>query len=448
MPSLDTGIPDAGVPDTSGPRPAECDDTDFPTGVARTGNGLVNGTTAPSVVALTPGQIQALVSVWSDTGFCSGIVVGPGSVLTAAHCTIESNLSVRFGRDALQPSARRDVISIAVHPELDLAMLRLAEDALSDLDVTPIALGRHSIGLDDIGTLVEVAGFGLSVERDGLLGFLASPLVRVGAETVDVDGGGRQGLCFGDSGGPILMVDPNEEDVRVMGVLSEGDLDCIGEDRYALVEPGLAFLERVGAPLAGSGPPVCGRITERGGCSSTGNALACTGDGLSESICPVTCGFNGEGYGCIDAPSDCGDVPSTGRCSANTLSWCEEGVVRQRQCDACGETCRFVPEGDTYACVFEACGDLGSSGRCAGDTVVEYCDVSNRFRQFDCASIGQRCAVEAGRARCVVPPGTCARLGGRGECQGDLRIFCQGADFGWDNCAAFGARCLAGECVP
>jgi secreted trypsin-like serine protease len=177
------------------------------------------------------------VAITSATQLCTGSVIAPTKVLTAAHCTgPPAQMSVIANRTSLFASDGevRGVSGIALHPGYDGAFNDLAVLTLSSpTTAPPIALASPS---DDAaftrrGAPLEVAGFGT---RNPLafgkpkLGVLTAANVSptttrrcqlIYEPSIEVcDAGGRmgiaysgrkrrpvqRGICFGDSGGPLV----------------------------------------------------------------------------------------------------------------------------------------------------------------------------------------------------------------------------------------------------
>lgn len=405
-------------------RPPACEDTDFPSSLSTSTRGLVSATTAPSLVPLTRGQVSAFVSVWSPFGqVCSGTMIGARTVLTAAHCVDPGALlSVRFGADGNRPGETRAVERLDLHPTLDIAVLRIETPTVP---FTPLALQRDRITPARVGAPIEVAGFGASLDGFGVLGFLVTQVQSVRTTELEVQGAGRRGLCFGDSGGPLLVLDEARGDVRVAGVLTSGEVDCVGRDLFTLVEPAATFVRAVADDVVEQGPPTCeGGLTVEGACVGT-TLRTCTDAGAVSIPCEIACGWGTEAYACLDTPDAC--ALAEGACDGDMLSWCDRGVRRARDCAACGEVCEESATG--AACRFSDC---PAQPRCAGET-VEWCDDSGRFRQLDCRRLGQRCAEDP--ARCEVEPGACEALGAGGACVDDVRVYCEGRLVRWERCA-------------
>jgi len=182
-------------------------------------NAIVGGG-APSA----EGVGHSVVTIVGSRGnFCTGALVAPKLVLTAAHCVppgAEYKI-VEYGADR-QPSLQ-EVKSVAVHPGFnmqampghrataDVALLQLAAPPKGK---TPAALGLPDIPIN-VGSRFTVAGIGVAVRGDGKSGgtIRVVGLVATGKpgtlqiRLVDpVSQGTREGLgaCTGDSGAPVF----------------------------------------------------------------------------------------------------------------------------------------------------------------------------------------------------------------------------------------------------
>jgi secreted trypsin-like serine protease len=172
----------------------------------------------------TEGVARSVVTIVGSRGnFCTGALIAPKLVLSAAHC-VQPGADykiVEYGADR-QPSLQ-DVKAVAIHPGFnmqarsghrataDVALLQLAA---APKGKTPAALGMPNIPIM-IGSRFTIAGIGVTVRGDGKSGgtIRVAGLVATGKpgtlqiRLVDPVGQGtREGLgaCTGDSGAPVF----------------------------------------------------------------------------------------------------------------------------------------------------------------------------------------------------------------------------------------------------
>ncbi len=175
--------------------------------------------------------------VGSRGNFCSGALIAPDIVLTAAHCVPAEATTKIVAYDARRQPQLLDVRRVAVHPRYnsggianhrasaDVALLQLAT-AMTGKSSAPLGHPRLPI---TAGARFTVAGIGVTRRGDGKSG----GTVRVATLTATGRPGTLQirlvdpaanntreglGACTGDSGGPVFETQDGRD--VVVGVVS------------------------------------------------------------------------------------------------------------------------------------------------------------------------------------------------------------------------------------
>jgi len=180
------------------------------------------GDAAPADDALA----RSVVTIVGSRGnFCSGAVIAPDLVLSAAHCVMPGADYKIVLYDAQRQPTLRDVRRVATHPQFnvqgilahrasaDVALLQLAEPLPRPHAPAPLGAPAEPIAA---GQSFSVAGIGVARRGDGKSGGVvrAATLVsishpgRLQIRLVDpATNNARPGLgaCTGDSGAPVFQ---------------------------------------------------------------------------------------------------------------------------------------------------------------------------------------------------------------------------------------------------
>ncbi|MFT4097206.1 MAG: trypsin-like serine protease [Rhodoblastus sp.] len=160
--------------------------------------------------------VMTLAQNGRGAGFCSGVVLAPNVVLTAAHCVAAPAATRVHFRDGAGKPVLMEVSRVARHPgfradavaarakSIDLALVETKEPLPSSF--TSVALGEAP---NEIGAAFEATGFGVTqpgaASTSGVLRrarlTLRAPLSHVLLWLDSADGAGA---CTGDSGAPVF----------------------------------------------------------------------------------------------------------------------------------------------------------------------------------------------------------------------------------------------------
>jgi len=233
--------------------------------------GIVGGEGAPS-----PSDDAVVCLSAEGFPYCSGVLVGPRSVLTAGHCIDALGPGVHYevnvGPDCHAPLQRLGVVRRLAHPRFtgegnpfDLGYLSLAADARA---AAPFTVGPAPVEAGALpGMTVRHVGFGGTDEGSPLSGSGIRRSVLHAILRVEDDfiwsGDARSNTCAMDSGGPMLLQGEGGE--VLVAVVSDGP-SCREPGADQRLDKGLAWLQaRVAEDTVE--PPAGGA---EGGARSTG----------------------------------------------------------------------------------------------------------------------------------------------------------------------------------
>ena len=218
---------------------------------------VIGGSAAALDDAPWAAEVEAQVTPTLGSS-CSGSVIAPGYVLTAAHCVedvtsgaVYAPEGIRVATGSVSRSAAKQVLAVrAVHVDPDFDRHTLFADAAllelaSPTDAPPVALAGPTLDASlSAGTPALVAGWGitdaaatvepdllqtgtLALQSDAWCASALAPyrLFDVASMRCAAVPGFSVRVCHGDSGGPLVVTTLAGDDVLV-GITSWSDAAC------------------------------------------------------------------------------------------------------------------------------------------------------------------------------------------------------------------------------
>lgn len=315
------------------------------------------------------------------TSACSGSLIAPKVVLTAGHCVYEFD-----GWDVLAPYASSQKASATSGATYDWTN--------TSENVDP---NMHDIGLIFLDKAITLSSYptlatkplanGAQVVNIGRInnGVMSSTNLYV-SKAITVQGAASSGFPFdyiakeviesGDSGGPDMM--PGTHTIVAVNSGAGGGTEVLA--RVDLLSSWIAGQVAAHGGSGGTTTPGGGTTTPPAtSCAhaicTAGAKLTATCDPCAQTICakdPYCCQNQwdaqcvGEvasvcgkttctaspGGGATTPPADpCGGVTYAGKCSSNTVVWCENSALKQINCSSGNKTCGFDSANGYYNCL-------------------------------------------------------------------------------------------------
>jgi secreted trypsin-like serine protease len=218
----------------------------------------------PTTVALALGS----------QGFCTGTLVAPNLVVSAAHCLVDretdsgSEVTVVLG-NTVQTGTPYRVQKIKISP-------KYRDEATNDIAYLTLTTAINNVPLVEVladeaekrqlfarGAPVTLVGFGQNDQGGSNVKFdVETSVVRDQFGGPIAIGGNGKDSCFGDSGGPAYGRLANGE-LRVFGVVSRGSQNCLQGGLYTKMPDHICWVQQ-SSGITIPNLKACGNVNNQG----------------------------------------------------------------------------------------------------------------------------------------------------------------------------------------
>ncbi|MGC4118483.1 MAG: trypsin-like serine protease [Myxococcales bacterium] len=235
----------------------------------------------------TAGDAAVVQMVVDGALRCSGSLIGPSTVLTAAHCAVpvgqESSVTVQ-----VEPAGDAGRVGLEIEAQYanpqwtygkrghDQLLLRLKRPVP---EVEPLSLYSGTFTREDVGRDLRVLGFGSTQGSPALGAGVRRDVVLVIRQVLPLEleaGAAGRHACAGDSGGPALLRAEADGREYLAATVSQGDRQCVGSGFFSRVD--------VDAPWIVSTASAWDSVAVGPATSDGGSPGSCAGAGPGELL--------------------------------------------------------------------------------------------------------------------------------------------------------------------
>ncbi|MBF0316039.1 MAG: trypsin-like serine protease [Oligoflexia bacterium] len=241
--------------------------TNITTAAAPTTPKILGGTAVPadqwkSVVALT--------DKLSGRYFCSGVLIDKERLLTAAHClkgrNVIDNVTVYLGEgvEGGEFVGEHTIKSYTIHPKMDIALATLSAPIDVDCNFDREFIPMATPALIKVGAKIKFIGFGqrrvlgyaeydegqiipkgVKYEVNSSISSIVTDAETKAMSTITWNQAYETyyGHFSGDSGGPVLIFDPQKKQWFLVAIISGGRSNAYNSGTDVLIFPHLRNLE-------------------------------------------------------------------------------------------------------------------------------------------------------------------------------------------------------------